>query len=648
MAKKKNTARQDARENLDKALRQKTESGIQVNKKQNTINMCSQMPNVDLWVKEIAANASDAGASRFWVYSKEKDGKLVVICEDNGHGMTKQVFTDHFTVYRSRKKPENLDDRKVHGTHGLGKLTVAKIPGQVGYKMITSTGESTWVATTGSLINCDPIKLEKQKEVLPQGTRLEVTIDSSVTRYRYMQRLHDILNEYARFLLMEVHVQLPGDGDESEAIMLTINENWKHPFDPGVITSHFSYEGNHFDIVMGLGPGSQEIYQSRILITREYNLISYDLPKSWEISNLWIRIDSPDFQLPFGRHRLMNEKILYPVSRYIRDELLPRLIQQISLFYPGNLVKEFGIGTKDFEQHIYSLLFHDGNTDHPWFDVPVFKVVVGDPISLNQLLEIYEEKQIILIEDGEFDGVDFTRFEMPVLVKDQPDLAMKVIKDCFSENLIKIGENDLIFEPRKGEGPKLPEDAIRFQKTLGMKDGVFGHELSTGTRNFTEHMTGGQYRHLKGLMPSRTMDESMQAIEDLQEMEWRVNYLLDSDGETPCKTHMFIYRRGEIVLNLHHSEVQQLIELSKQTPALAGHWATALCLCDKRNVLPHLSEDVREDLLIIDAMLRAGEMGVNNPDPEHEDMDDPDFRAYQGRRIRHKFRNDPDDLFSKN
>ncbi len=359
MTKKKQTQQHEERENLDKALRERTEGGIQVNKKQNTINMCSQMPNVDLWVKEIAANASDAGASRFWVYSKEKDGKLIVICEDNGHGMTKQVFSDHFTVYRSRKKPDSLDDRKVHGTHGLGKLTVAKIPGQVGYKMITSTGESTWVATTGSLINCDPIKLEKQEEVLPQGTRLEVTIESSVTRYRYMQRLHDVLNDYARFLRMEINVQLPADGDESEALMLTINDRWGHPLDPGVITSHFTYGGNHFDIVMGVGPGGQEIYQSRILISREYNLISYGLPKSWEISNLWIRIDSPDFQLPFGRHRLMNENILNPVCDYLRNELLPRLIQQISVCYPGNLVKEFGVMTKDFEQHIFSLLFYD-------------------------------------------------------------------------------------------------------------------------------------------------------------------------------------------------------------------------------------------------------------------------------------------------
>ena len=289
MAKNTQKAEAAARQELEKALREKTQEGIQVNKKQNTINMCSQMPNVDLWIKEIAANASDAGASRFWVYSKEKDGKLIVICEDNGHGMTKQVFSDHFTVYRSRKRPDNLDDRKVHGTHGLGKLTVAKIPGQVGYKMITSTGESTWVATTGSLIKCDPIKLEKQEEVLPQGTRLEVTIENSVTRYRYMQRLHDILNEYARFLRMDINVQLPSDGDESEALMVTINDRWMHPLDPGILTSQFTYGGNNFDIVMGIGPGSQEIYQSRILITREYNLISYDLTKPWEISNLWIR-----------------------------------------------------------------------------------------------------------------------------------------------------------------------------------------------------------------------------------------------------------------------------------------------------------------------------------------------------------------------
>lgn len=648
MAKTQKSPRQDARENLDKALREKTQEGIQVNKKQNTINMCSQMPNVDLWVKEIAANASDAGASRFWVFSKEKDGKLVVICEDNGHGMTQQVFTDHFTVYRSRKRPDSLVDRKVHGTHGLGKLTVAKIPGQVSYKMITSTGEETWVATTGSLINCDPIKLEKQEEVLPQGTRLEVTIESSVTRFRYMQRLHDILHEYARFLRMEINIQLPADDAESEALMLTINDHWMHPYEPGIISSQFRYGGNYFDIVMGIGPGSQEIYQSRILISREYNLISYDLPKPWEISNLWIRVDSPDFRLPFGRHRLMNERILNPLSEHIRNELLPKLIQQITLFYPGNLVKEFGIGTKDFEQHIFSLLFHDGNTDHPWFDVPVFKTVVGDPQSLNQLLDIYEEKQVMLIEDGEFDGVDFTRFELPVLTKDQPDMAMKVIKECFGEKLIKIGADDLVFEPRKGEGPDLPEDALRFQKTLGMKEGVFGPEMSPGTRNFTEHMTSGQYRNLRGLMAPRTMDESMQAIEDLRDMKWGVNYLMDRDGETPCNTHMFIYRRGKIVLNLYHQEVQHLIELSKQAPALAGHWATALCLSDKRNVLPHLSDDVREDLLTVDAMLRAGEMGVDNPNFEDEDMNDPDFRAYQGRRIRRKFRNDPDELFSMN
>jgi hypothetical protein len=328
--------------------------------------------------------------------------------------------------------------------------------------------------------------------------------------------------------------------------------------------------------------------------------------------------------------------------------LLPKLIKRIAACYPGNLIKEFGVGTKDFEHHIFSLLFYDENINHPWFDVPVFKTVVGDPLSLNQLLNICDEKEMILMEDGEFDGVDFSRFEIPVLLKDQPDMAMKVINECFSEHLKKIGENDLVFEPRKGEGPKLPEEALRFQKTLGMRDGVFGHEWSSGTRNFTEHMSRGQYQHLKGLMPSRTLDESMQAIDDLQDMEWRVNYLMDRDGESPCKTHMFIYRNGEIVLNLYHPEVRQLMELSKQAPALAGHWATALCLSDKRNVLPHLSEDVREDLLTIDAMLRAGEMGVDDPDTELGDMDDPDFRAYQGRRIRHKFRNDPNDFMSMN
>ena len=126
------------REQFEQKLKQNAAEGVQVNTKQNTINMCSQMSNIDLWIKELAANSSDAGAKLFRVFAYEKNDLQTVICEDDGHGMDRDGITNYFTVYRSRKREDIAPDRKIHGTHGLGKLTVAKIPNQIGYKITTS------------------------------------------------------------------------------------------------------------------------------------------------------------------------------------------------------------------------------------------------------------------------------------------------------------------------------------------------------------------------------------------------------------------------------------------------------------------------------------------------------------------------------
>lgn len=40
-------------------------------------------------------------------------------------------------------------------------------------------------------------------------------------------------------------------------------------------------------------------------------------------------------------------------------------------------------------------------------------------------------------------------------------------------------------------------------------------------------------------------------------------------------------------------------------PNLAAHWTMAMCLADNK-ILPHISEETREDLLIIDAITRLG------------------------------------------
>ena len=40
-------------------------------------------------------------------------------------------------------------------------------------------------------------------------------------------------------------------------------------------------------------------------------------------------------------------------------------------------------------------------------------------------------------------------------------------------------------------------------------------------------------------------------------------------------------------------------------PKLAGHWAVAMCLTEDNRILPHLSSESREDLLMFDAMAKV-------------------------------------------
>jgi hypothetical protein len=64
--------------------------------------------------------------------------------------------------------------------------------------------------------------------------------------------------------------------------------------------------------------------------------------------------------------------------------------------------------------------------------------------------------------------------------------------------------------------------------------------------------------------------------------------------------------KGTIVLNLHHPEVRDLLELSESDPLLAGHMGLAMALTDNNaKFLDHLSPAAREDLLLADAMARS-------------------------------------------
>jgi hypothetical protein len=82
-----------------------------------------------------------------------------------------------------------------------------------------------------------------------------------------------------------------------------------------------------------------------------------------------------------------------------------------------------------------------------------------------------------------------------------------------------------------------------------------------------------------------------------------------------------MFRNNAITLNLYHSEIKEFVQMATLNPNLAAHWTMAMCLADNK-ILPHISEETREDLLIIDAITRMGHDQV--PDPEKDESGDID------------------------
>jgi len=106
-----------------------------------------------------------------------------------------------------------------------------------------------------------------------------------------------------------------------------------------------------------------------------------------------------------------------------------------------------------------------------------------------------------------------------------------------------------------------------------------------------------------------TRQEIESASEDIESLNWRVGYLVLSDGKSPASSYRFIVRQDTVVLNLYHQDVQKLVSLCRSTPQLAGHWAVAMCLTEGNQLLSHFSAESREDILFMDAMARL-ECGI--------------------------------------
>jgi translation initiation factor IF-1 len=123
--------------------------GITADRQRLKADMCTQFTDPREYLRELVTNAYDAGADRVGITVAEADGEFAVAVRDDGRGMNRQGVNDYLTLYRSRKAG---DPERAIGRHGIGKLSIAAIPDQTRFALLTSTGREAWRLETGNLV----------------------------------------------------------------------------------------------------------------------------------------------------------------------------------------------------------------------------------------------------------------------------------------------------------------------------------------------------------------------------------------------------------------------------------------------------------------------------------------------------------------
>ena len=250
---------------LQDTLNELALKGLQADTAQVKKDMCAQFADPRECGREYVVNASDAGATYCIVRGTKENDKITLEFTDDGCGMNRQGVLDFFNVYRSQKDHPNS---KAVGRHGIGKLSVAAIPGQCGFEMLTSNGQETWHVKTGLLLDNKPITIVRRKTVSKPGTSFKITFTSKNSLKKEMEAYRDVLVKYVCFLPMLVQVWIPeNEDDASEQFPEFINREW-----PGNgVTWYKSYQthirGNELHVVLGIGATVNVLYQNNVMIT---------------------------------------------------------------------------------------------------------------------------------------------------------------------------------------------------------------------------------------------------------------------------------------------------------------------------------------------------------------------------------------------
>ena len=609
--------------------------GIQTDRKTLTENMCSQFKDPKRWIVEYVNNSYDAKATRCIVYGTETADTITISVEDNGHGMDRQGVVDFATLFRSVKQG---DPRESIGRFGVGKLSPAAVPGQCGFVMETSTGKECWRMTAGSLLSEEPIRVEAVIRVPERGTRFEITFKKEAPLKEELKKLAENLKIYNRFLPLRIVVfEVVGEDSpqpSAEAI-LTMQGNWQ--FGEGRFEYVFELRaaGRKFDAAISLCKGEHEVYQNRVYITNTYNLLSHDLKRTLTVPHLSIRVDSRDFETPFGRHRLSNEHVLSQFSKRLREGVLPPYLGKLFRLYEAGRLREYGITPMEVQDIASALLAYDSSPEAVWSRVALFSVHLSGRCSLQSLNELRHAVRVakVLYLESQATGADLSLIDGPVLALKQPEGALEFLKNLFAKELVNLAEQDVVVEAKPENAPSIGESEKRFKRYLGFHPAVFRKNLLEAEDDDQPRdslMNGTEIDRIGRLEGASR--QASDAQDELAALEWTVNYLVAPDGRKPCLTHRFTVRGDRVVLNLYHPEVRQLIEVSEKNAALAGHLALAMCLTGEKRVLPHLTSQMCEELLAMDAIAKCGADRTYNSDTEPEELFDTPSARFQSLR----------------
>lgn len=590
------------KELLETELKTIQESGIQADRKNLKRNMHTQFADPFEFAREYVVNSYDAMATECYISGRETEKTVTVTIRDNGRGMNFGRLQDYFKIFRSRK---DYADIKAIGRFGVGKMSVAAVPGLLLFSGITSTGDECWRFETDTLIDDRPVKLERIEPVPPQGTKFEITIIKTMSLSDLLSKIYDILYKYVRHLKIDVFFDLPEVDEQQNPVRRKLAKGiWNYEPKSHGREFQFFIEDTSVDIVMGIGNQEHELYQNKVFITSKYNLLSFGFDKEIIVPNLMIRINSEAFELTFGRHCLSNETLLVGLADELRESVLPLYFNYLMDRYNEDLIMYSSEIIAMIDEMVIGLLALNPN-QREWSNFPIFNIHGNSRISYQKLSEDISKNGLVYIEATENGGTDYSMFNATVLKQNQPAHALELIQKTFGQKVINLDKQDTVIEILNSNEVVLTAEEKEFEKFLVFqsKQDVIDKILDTGNKSFGHNSE--MHPEIKEQLKDNLgiCEEARILDRDIASLKWKVNYLVERDGKTPCYSRKFLINDKRIVLNLFHPEVRQFVELSSINARLSAHWAMAMCLSEPK-LMPHITPDAREGILLIDAMSR--------------------------------------------